>query len=228
MKYFLLPAALLAIHPAAAAEFSGYATLTSDYVKRGVSQSDSDVAVQLGLDLSFDSGFFVGAWGSTVDIDNGPTRHRDQELNLYAGYAYDLSDRWRVTANLVSYEYPGQTGNIDYDYLEYSLVANFDDRAWLEYSYSPDLYNSGRSSENLELYTEFPLWENWVIGGGAGYYDVSELTGMGYGYWQLGVTGSFRYADIDFRYHDTNRSVYIISTDDLSGARVAMTLTIPF
>ena len=35
-----------------AAEFSGYAVLTSDYVFRGVSYSDSHAAAQLGGDIS--------------------------------------------------------------------------------------------------------------------------------------------------------------------------------
>ncbi len=228
MKNFVMLLALIAFRPSVAAEFAGYVALTSDYVKRGVSQSDSGAALQLGADISFDSGFFAGAWGSSVDIDSGPTRHRDSELNLYVGYDYDVSDLWRLSANLVSYEYPGQTGNIDYSYIEYTLAVNYDDHLWLEYGYSPDLYNSNRSSENVELYAEYSLSDNWSVGSGAGYYDVSNLTGQGYGYWQVGATRNFRYADIDIRYHDTNRSVYIFSTDDLASARVAVTVTVPF
>ncbi len=146
--------ALFALPVAMAAEFSGYAAVTSDYVKRGVSQSDADAAIQLGGDVFFDSGLFLGAWGSTVDINNGPTRQRDLELNLYAGFSYDVSKLWRVSARVVSYLYPGQTGEFDYDYVEYSLAVNYDDRYWLEYSYSPDLYNTSRVSHNIEAYTE--------------------------------------------------------------------------
>ena len=228
MKKFVMLLALIVIRPAVAAEFAGYVALTSDYVKRGVSQSDNHAALQLGADISFDSGLFAGAWGSSVDIDNGPTRHRDSELNLYVGYNYDVSDLWRLSANIVSYEYPGQTGNIDYNYVEYTLAVNYDDRLWLEYAYSPDLYHSNLSSENVELYAEFSWSENWRIGSGVGYYDASDLTGQGYGYWQVGATRNFRYADIDIRYHDTNRSVYIVSTDDLARARLAITVTVPF
>jgi len=51
----------------AAAEFAGYVALTTDYVKRGVSQSDSDPALQLGADVSFTNGFYLGVWASTTD-----------------------------------------------------------------------------------------------------------------------------------------------------------------
>ncbi len=220
--------ALFALPVAMAAEFTGYAAVTSDYVKRGVSQSNSDAAIQLGGDVFFDSGLFLGAWGSTVDIDNGPNRHRDLELNLYAGFTYDVSKLWRVSPRVVSYEYPGQTGEFDYDYVEYSLAVNYDDRYWLEYSYSPDLYNTNRVSHNIEAYTERPLVANWSIGAGAGYYDVSDLLGQGYGYWQIGVTGSYQYADIDIRFHDTNRSVPLISTGERAKQRIAVTIKVPF
>jgi uncharacterized protein (TIGR02001 family) len=221
LVFFVLPVA-------SAAEFTGYAVLTSDYVWRGVTQSDADPAIQLGGDVFFGSGWFLGAWASTVDIDNGPTRHRDRELNLYAGYAYDVSSLWRVSARVVSYQYPGQTGNVDYDYVEYSLATNYNDRVWLEYSYSPDLYNTKLDSHNVEAYAEWPLKGNWSIGAGAGYYDVSELSGNGYGYWQFGVTGSYQYADIDFRFHNTNRSAAYVSTDERSAQRVAVTVKVSF
>ncbi len=226
----LLAATLVffALPVASAAEFSGYAAWTSDYVWRGVTQSDGDAAIQLGGDIFFASGWFLGAWGSTVDIDNGPTRHRDRELNLYTGFAYDVSRLWRVSARVVSYEYPGQTGNIDYNYVEYTLATNYDDRFWLEYSYSPDLYNTKLVSHNFEAYAEQPIAGNWTFGAGAGYYDVSELSGNGYGYWQLGVTGSYQYADIDFRFHDTNRSAAYVSTDERSQSRIAVTIKFSF
>ena len=87
----------------AAAEFAGYVALTTDYVKRGVSQSDSDPALQLGGDVSFTNGFYLGAWASTTDIENGPDRRRDREVNYYLGYAFDVSKLWRISANAVAY-----------------------------------------------------------------------------------------------------------------------------
>ena len=211
-----------------AAEFAGYLALTTDYVKRGVTQSDSHSALQLAADVSFTSGFFLGAWGSTFDIENGPTRQRDLEVNYYAGYAFDASNAWQISVSTVAYVYPGQTGSVDYDYLEYSLGANFDDRIWLEFSYSPDLYNSGLSSTNVDLFAEWPLNSVWALGGGAGYYDTSNLTGYTYRYWQLGVTGSFKLADIDLRFHGTDKWVPIISTPERAKSRVVLTIRFPF
>lgn len=211
-----------------AADFSGYLALTSDYVWRGVTQSDGDPAVQLGGEVSFDTGIYTGLWGSTIDINNGADRQRDTELIYYLGYSYDLDSRWTLGASIVAYTYPGQTGSVDYNYEELSVSANFRDRAWLEYAYSPDLYDTGAESHNVELYTEWPAGKHLIVGAGAGYYDVSSLVGTGYGYWQLGLTWPINRFDLDLRYHDTNRSVFIISTPERADSRVALTLRISF
>jgi len=228
---FYLPlCALFAVfcQDALAAEFGGYAALTTDYVRRGVTQSDGSPALQLATEVSFENGFYVGMWGSTIDISNGPTRQRDLEVDYYAGYSLDTSDAWRVSAGIVSYNYPGQTGNIDYDYVEYLLGGSFRDRVWLDFAYSPDLYNSGRSTTNIELYAEWPIGDTWAIAGGAGRYDTSALTGSTYLYWQLGVTASLKWADIDLRAFDTDGSVPIVSTPERARSRLVLTVRVPF
>ena len=214
--------------PATAAEFSGYLSFKTDYVWRGVTQSDGHPAAQVGGDLSFDSGFYAGLWGSTVDIDNGPARQRDKELTAYLGYGYELDDRWILSATLVSYNYPGQTGSVDYDYEEIQLNVNHDDRIWFQYAYSPDLYDSGYDSHNAEVYAEWQLGGAMTLGAGVGYYDVAALTGSDYGYWEFGLTRPFGPFDVDLRYHDTNRWVPIVSSADRAGSRVALSVLYSF
>ncbi len=214
--------------PASAAELSGYVSLRTDYVWRGVTQSNGDPAAQVGGDVSFDSGFYAGLWGSTVDIENGPARQRDKELTAYLGYSYAPDDTWMLSATFVSYNYPGQTGTVDYDYEEIQLNVNYDDRIWFQYAYSPDLYDSGYDSHNAEFYTEWQLGGAVTMGAGVGYYDVSELTGSGYGYWELGLTRPFGPVDVDLRYHDTNDWVPIVSSADRAGSRVALSILYSF
>jgi len=211
-----------------AADLGGYLSLTTDYVKRGVTQSDGDPALQLGIEMTFKNGFFLGTWGSMVDIGNGPTIQRDLEVNYYGGYDLDLSDSWRLSATMVAYAYPGQTGRFDYDYEEYSLGGSFNDRIWIDIAWSPDLYNTGRSTTNVDLYAEWPIDNIWAIGCGTGHYDTSSLTGSAYTYWQLGVTASLKWASIDLRMHDTDKWVPIVSTADRAKSRLVLTIQIPF
>ena len=226
----LVTAALLASAPSVvfSADLSGYLVLTSDYVWRGITQSDGDPAVQLGGDIAFNSGVYAGLWGSTVDINNGGDRQRDAELTYYLGYNHDVGSRWTLGARVVVYTYPGQTGVIDYNYEEVMLTVNFDDRLWFEYAYSPDLYKTGVDTHNIEAFTEWPAGRHLVIGAGAGYYDVSNLVGDGYAYWEFGVTWPIGRFDLDLRYHDTDDWVPVISSPDRADSRVAFSVRITF
>lgn len=220
---------LLGSQHSPAADFGGYVTLTTDYVRRGVTQSEGDPALQIGAEVNFENGLFLGAWGSTVDIYNHwAASQRDVEVNYYAGYIVDTSSSWQFSIGAVAYSYPGQSGLVKYDYEEYSLGANFEDRIWLEISYSPDLYNFDRSSTNVDVFTDWPINRVWSVGAGAGFYDTSNLTGSSYYYWQLGITASLRWIDLDLRFHDTDRWIPIISTPDRAKSRFVLTVQYPF
>ncbi len=218
----------LVVDLAIAAELSGYLVLTTDYVFRGVTYSDGDPAARLGADLAFDSGLYLGVWASTIDIDSGAIARRDHEVDYYVGYARTVGERWTLGANAVAYTFPGAEGVVDYDYAEYSLSANYDDRTWLEYSYSPDIFNTGLETHNIALFAEWQLTAQINAGAGVGYYDVSELSGDGYTYWELGITRPFRRIELDLRYHDASGWVRIISDADRVGSRLVLSARVQF
>ena len=207
-----------------AAEFTGYAVLATDYVFRGVSYSDSHAAVQLGGDVSFESGLYFGAWVSTVDISSGAGRQRDLQANYYLGYGFDLTDSFSFAANAVSYNFPGSEGSFNYDYFEYSLTTNYNDRVWFEYSISPDFYKTGFSTQNFDLYAEWPAMGELIVGAGAGFHDLSDFVGSDYGYWQLGITYPVGIIDFDLRYHDTSDWVPLFSSPDRAEERVVLSI----
>jgi uncharacterized protein (TIGR02001 family) len=90
------------------------AGVVSDYRYRGISQSRLKPAVQGGLDYADKSGFYLGAWGSTIKWikDTGTAEAPTDgsfELDLYGGYkgtagalGYDLG--------VLRYEYVGNKG----------------------------------------------------------------------------------------------------------------------
>ncbi|AKS41278.1 TorF family putative porin [Wenzhouxiangella marina] len=53
----------------------------SDYVFRGVSQTDEGPTPQLSLDVYGETGWYAGIWASDVDFDESG----DWELNPYLG-----------------------------------------------------------------------------------------------------------------------------------------------
>jgi uncharacterized protein (TIGR02001 family) len=221
---------LVALFPAAtsAAELTGYATLTSDFVRRGVSQSYTDPAVQLGADLAFQTGIIAGAWASTVDNRSQSGKQHDVELNVYAGYGQDAGDRWRLSGFVIAYTYPGMETPFDYDYVEFLGSANYDDRFWIEFAYAPDYYGTGDPAWNAELLAEWPLVGPWRFSAGLGRFDLGRVVDTDYVYWQAGITGDVGVASLDLRFHDTNRVVPFFSSPDTARERIVLTLTIPF
>ena len=89
-RLFALLAPLGVIVPAgaAASEFSGAVTLTSEYISRGQAVSGGNPALQVALDYGHDSGFFGGLWASTIDVIN-PFSVRERELDFYLGYVIE-------------------------------------------------------------------------------------------------------------------------------------------
>ena len=112
----VLAAAVFAAPAAQALDFSGSAALTSDYVFRGISQTQGNAAPQLGARLVLDSGFYGALWGSSVDY--GDAAGSDAEVDLVAGWNRTFAGRWNLDVNLTRFTYPGTRAPLNLDYNE--------------------------------------------------------------------------------------------------------------
>lgn len=91
---------------------SGNAALVTDYRFRGVSFSDEDIAIQGGIDLEHDSGFYVGTWASSIE-DSPVFGHT--ELDIYAGWSGEITSGLTLDVGVLAYIYPnGNVGDADY------------------------------------------------------------------------------------------------------------------
>jgi uncharacterized protein (TIGR02001 family) len=102
-------------------EFSGELNLMSDYRFRGVSRSDEDPAAQVGVQVRHESGFYIGARGTTLQGQDGfrlrNPAYVDQgsgQFDLYAGYSADLGGGFDLDAGLMYYAFSGARGATDY------------------------------------------------------------------------------------------------------------------
>lgn len=190
--------------PAAASELSGIATLTSQYIFRGRAWSDGNPAIQFGLDYELDSGVFAGLWGSTIDQQ---TRfgNRFTELDYYVGYQHAFQAPVAVSATLVRYTYPGQTGAHSYDYSEVLVSAALDDHYFVTFGYTDDLNNLDRIGRYLELRTEWPIANAWVLSAGLGRNDPGNLGSSRYLHWDLGASARFSRLTVDLRWYDNEQ-----------------------
>ncbi|GAB5489369.1 MAG: hypothetical protein Pars2KO_29390 [Parasphingorhabdus sp.] len=88
---------------------SANVALTSDYRFRGLSFSDGDIAVQGGIDVSHDSGFYIGTWASSIE-DSATFGHT--ELDLYGGWSGEVVSGLSVDVGLLYYVYPNGQGGV--------------------------------------------------------------------------------------------------------------------
>ncbi|MDJ0712400.1 MAG: TorF family putative porin [Woeseiaceae bacterium] len=222
--FAVLALGLCASHGTAASEWSGYAVATSDYVFRGVTQSDGHAALQLGIDAAFDSGAFLGAWASTVDIPGPDDVQRSAEARIYAGYGFDINERLRATLAVVAYRYPDSDGPVDYENQEALLSLGIDDTYWFEYAYSPDLYEFGWDTHNIDLFAEWPLGASWSASIGVGYQRLDAQTRHDSFYSQLGLTRTFSQFAVDARLHNAVEAMPFIGGEDRVGTRASISL----
>ncbi|ALC10911.1 TorF family putative porin [Sphingopyxis sp. 113P3] len=80
---------------------SGSATVVSDYRFRGFSQSNEEAAIQGGISLSHDSGFYVGTWGSSIGFANGT------EIDVFGGFSKEVVPGLTADIGATLYLYPG-------------------------------------------------------------------------------------------------------------------------
>ncbi len=207
------------------AEVNSYATVTSEYVARGLAASDGAPALQLAVDYQHDTGFFVGAWGSSIDIDNPTGGRRSIELNLYAGVHRELGAGWSGALTTIRYTYPGasvstyphESGTVSatrrFDYSEWLLGAQWagrasaDSRVSIEIGYSSGVYGSRQSARHLQVGVGHMLASGWVLSGSFGRNDLSALQVPAYLYWDLGASATWSRFTLDVRWYD-NESVY--------------------
>ena len=181
------------------AEVSGTLTLTSDYLFRGITQTDEKPALQGGLEWAHDSGVYAGAWGSSISwlSDSDPDISSQVELDAYLGIRGDFGDSgvgWDVGA--VHYWYPGSypAGFNKADTTE--LYAGL---SWsvlgAKYSYAvTDLFGIPDSdgSSNLDVTVGWEFVPGWSFNGAVGKQWVAGTAGTAtYAFWSAGVSKAF-------------------------------------
>jgi uncharacterized protein (TIGR02001 family) len=81
----------------------------TDYRYRGISQSRLAPALQGGADYADKSGFYVGAWGSTIKwIQDAGAKDGNVEIDLYGGYKGAAGDV-AYDVGFLRYQYQGNS-----------------------------------------------------------------------------------------------------------------------
>lgn len=220
--------AFLALSGTALAEdkFSWSASLTgtSDYVFRGISQTDNDPTIQGSIGFEYGM-FYAGGWGSGLDFGAGSDA--ELEVDWYAG----VKPTWNSPLGEVSfdfgviyYTYPGLNdsgpgvGEADYFELKagYSLPSPFIKGLTTgSYVYwSPEYGGEVGEVWTTESLASYELPKIWVfdptVSGVLGWQTGEPSDGYNgggkdeYYYWNAGLTLAVENLTFDLRYWDTD------------------------
>ena len=189
------------------------ATLASDYIFRGISQTQGDPAIQGGLDVSHESGLYVGMWASNVDFGG----EASSEFDFYVGYAGNISEELSYNLGWIKYEYPGD-GDEDLNFSEYyaSLSAHGFTVGTAYSNDFPGFGKNGRSDSTLYTYVGYEYSLPYDIGLALQYgnYDFKDpaftdkngKTSDSYNNWSIGLSKNWAGLDFGLTYTDTNLS----------------------
>ncbi len=185
----------------AAAELSANIGATSNYVWRGVTQTDDGAAISGGLDYAHDSGFYAGTWASNVDF--GSDDDTTAEVDLYGGYANELGSGLGYDFGVIYYAYPGGD---ELDFTEVYASLSFGPVTG-GVNYTVDKEAGGDEDDvYYHLSASFDVAPTWSIGGTIGHYDFDS--GDSYNHGQIDIGKSVG----DFG--DFTLSVSVVDEDD--------------
>ena len=121
MKNLFLPLSAISLimstvvtssHANATEGLSANVAATSNYLWRGLEQTNGAAAISGGIDYADQSGFYVGTWVSNADWANNDMSY---ELDLYGGFSASINESLSYDVGFIYYAYPDETtGNADF------------------------------------------------------------------------------------------------------------------
>jgi uncharacterized protein (TIGR02001 family) len=228
-----------AVHAEESSPFSANVSLVSDYVSRGISQTNERPALQGGFDFKHGSGFYAGVWGSSIswlrdaERGTGESSGNSLELDLSIGYAREFGD-FGLDLGLVHFNYPGSydrqwkdalglknpNTNEIYVGASWKFVSVKYSRAFTDLFGAPHSKGSGY----LDLSVSYEVLKDLSLDA---HYGSQRITGPSTSYhdWAVGATYSVGGFDLGLHYTDTDFS----HADDLDAdGRVVFSISKSF
>ena len=152
LKLTLIGLALVFVSTFAnAISVSGNAAIQTDYIWRGMTQNDGQNSVNVGLDIDFENGFYVGTWGAAVDVvkevNNVAVANSTLELDYYGGYTFEMGGIG-VDIGAIQVKYDG---NNDADFSENYIALSLPMNVGLHFSEGDELGDYAEISWGMDV-----------------------------------------------------------------------------
>jgi uncharacterized protein (TIGR02001 family) len=209
--------------------FSGNVTLATDYIFRGISQTDGP-AIQGGFDLEHSSGFYAGIWASNLDFGDDA----DIEIDYYGGFGGAFNDKFGYDVGLLYYSYPSSDAASDGDYefgeVYGSLAYDFGVASTtVGLNYSSDFFGASGDATYLYIDVGVPLQNDFALAfsfGGQSIDDNATFGTPNYNVWKIGASKSAGGFDFALDYSDTDLNEdECFGGSDLCGDAIVFSVT---
>ena len=171
----------------------------SDYIFRGISQTDNNPTIQGGIDYGHASGLYVGTWASNVDFDDADF---SSEFNLYGGFANEIGETGMgYDIGAIRYYYPGTGGGADFNEIYGSLSYSYFS---FGIAHSSNFLNLDEDGTYYNLGFEYGLPYDITLMAGIGYQDLDSDIGESYTDYLIGVSKTMFDLDFALTWTDTD------------------------
>ena len=173
---------------------TGNVSFTTNYLFRGITQTNNNPAIQGGLDYVHPLGFYLGVWGSNVDLGIGTS----MELDYKGGFTKTFFDDFKIDVGALYYSYPGwndvpkNPGYVETHLgvayalpVKWPVVPTFG----VGWNWSPNFFYHDGTGNYVNGLLDLALQWNFGIGGEIGYQSVQGDTLSGNGKGQNGGNG---------------------------------------
>jgi uncharacterized protein (TIGR02001 family) len=207
----------------------------SDYVFRGISQTDGHPSGFAGADATYLSQWYVGAWTSNVDFSPSGDSHTSQEVDLYGGWRPTLAGI-NFDVGYIYYGYKNQPQDIRESYAEGYLRATHAFGPLTlggGIAYSPNFPGIAKHALYTEANIAYAINSAWTASAAVGRQTEANaalsavLTAENFNYntWNAGITYAINdHTSLDLRYWDTDQH----AVGDIYQSRVVAALKATF
>lgn len=173
----------------------------TDYVFRGVSQTNNEGQIYGGADATLYGIGYAGVWVSNVEFGNGT----DLEYDIYGGIKPTIGVV-NLDLGVYYYGYTNQPTGSHEDYVEYKAAASTavgPATVGALVFYSPEFFGKTGKATYYEINGAVPVAEKVSVSGAVGHQEIEGPAD--YNTWNLGVSYALNdTVGFDLRYHDTD------------------------
>lgn len=197
-------------------DFSFNVGLASDYVFRGISQTDEGAQLFGGVDVAFGNNNYAGVWASNVDFSGFGDTETNLEVDFYIGVKPEVAGFVLDFAGIF-YTYHNQPKTSpELNYFEFKAAASraigpatFGGAVY----YSPEFSGDIGAATYVEANAAYTLNDRISFSGAVGHQDLK--TAFDYSTLNIGATFAVTpNVGIDVRYHATDEDGFGDVYDD--------------